>query len=243
MDTPPPVPSASTPQPQQVILPPPKPSGCGCFAGGCLTFLMAALVGGIVLACAGWFLYFGMVKKFTSDAPADIKISMPTEGEYNAAAAKFSQLKNALSTHQASTIAFTATDLNALLARHPDFSSRRNRLHVSIADSVATLDISAPLDSAHFPGMKHCWFNGSTRLRFSYDDDNFYFDPEWIEANGHQISGSFLRSFASSFSHSFTVGFEEELKKNNEGTFWPRVKSIALQGDQLVITTQGPPGT
>ncbi|MDQ6913977.1 MAG: hypothetical protein M3128_14010 [Verrucomicrobiota bacterium] len=242
MDTPPPVPAPAAPQPQ-VVLPPPKSSGCGCCAGGCLTFIFAAFVGCIILAFAGWFLCLGAVKKFTSDNPADIKITVPADGEFNAASAKFAQLKNALATNQRTTIAFTAGDLNALIARHPDFATRKNRMHVALADSMATLDVSVPLNAARLPWMKHRWFNGSTRLRFSYDDNDFHFDPEWIEANGHQISGSFLRAAASSFGHSFTAGFEESLRKNNEHTLWPNVKTITLQGNQLIITTQGPPGT
>ncbi len=239
---PPPVPAPANPQ-QQVILPPPKPSGCGCLAGGCLSFIVAAFVGCLILAGACWFLYAGAIKQLTFAAPADVKVTMPTDGEFNAAAAKFAQLKNALATNQQSTIAFTAADLNALVARHPDFARRRNRIHIAIADSVATLDVSVPLIAAPLPGIKHRWFNGSARLRFSYDDDDFHFDPEWIEANGHQISGSFLRSFASIFGHIFTAGFEESVREDDDRAFWPRVKSIALQGDQLVVTTQGPPGT
>ncbi len=241
MDTPPPVPAPAAPQ-QQVVLPPPKPSGCGCFAGGCLSVLFAAFVGCIILVCACWFLYLGAVKKLTTADPIDTKITMPTDGEFNAASAKFAQLKNALATNQASTVAFTADDLNALIARHPDFASRKNRMHVALADSMATLEVSVPLNAAPLPSMKQRWFNGSTRLRFSYDDNNFYFDPEWIEANGHQITGGFLRAFASTFGRSFTTGFGESLRKNNQHTFWPNVKTITLQGNQMVIATQGPPG-
>jgi hypothetical protein len=237
MDTPPPIPSQ-----QVVVIPPPK-SGCGCFAGGCMSLFFFAGLGLIALIGVCWFFSTKVLKNFTADAPAEVALTMPSDGEFNAANAKLSQLKNAMQTNQATSVAFSAGDLNALIARHPDFAKHRKRLHVAIADSVATLEMSVPLTSIKFPGMRSRWFNGSARLRFSYDDNNFTFDPDWIEAGGHEFTGGFLRSLASSFGRRFTVDFEDSLRKNDESTLWPRVKTITLQGDQFIVTTEGPPGT
>ncbi|MGZ5003522.1 MAG: hypothetical protein ACXWBM_10055, partial [Chthoniobacterales bacterium] len=246
MDTPPPVPAPPSPQPPaqpQPVPVVPKPSGCGCFAGGCLGLIALAFIGLLVLVFGCWFLYAGFVKKLTADRPANVAMTMPSDAEYRAADAKLTELKTAMHSNQETSITLTATDLNALIARNPDFASSRNRMRIAIADSMATLELSLPLSSLPWPGFKNRWFNGSARLGFNYDENGFNFDPQWIEANGHQFTGAFVRSFSSSFSHSFTVSFEEQMKKDDTQGFWQRIKSITLEGDSLVITTNGPPGT
>src|SRR3954471_13966885 len=108
MDTPPPVPGPSSPQVpvQQVVVPPPK-SGCGCFAGGCLSVLVFCFVGLLALVVSGWFICMGMLKKFTSDQPVDVAITMPSDAEYAAARAKADQFRDAVHHDQAATITFT----------------------------------------------------------------------------------------------------------------------------------------
>lgn len=210
---------------------------------GCMSFFLIGLAGFFILLGCSWFFYVRAVNTFTADAPVAIEVASPTEAEASAAQAKLDRFHEALREKQATTIAFTAADLNALIARNPDFARSRGKVRVTIADSVATMELSVPLDSAPFPRLKHRWFNGSTRMLFSYEDGDFIFDPQWIEANGNEVSGAFLRSFASSFSHSFTNSFEETLNRNGTAEDWRNVKSMALDGDQLIITTRGSPAT
>ena len=210
-----------------------------------MTVLVVAFIAMLVLTVCGWFLYAGFVKKFTADGPAEITMTMPSDEEFQAAEAKLTQLKTAMHSNQETTISLSGTDLNALIARHPDFHSGKNRMRVSIADSLATMEVSAPLKRARWPGFSGRWFNGSLHLGFGYDaESGFDFNPRWIEANGHRLtSETFLRSFSPSFSHSFTVSFEDEMKKEDAQEGWSRIKSIKLEGDQIVISTFGPPGT
>lgn len=209
-----------------------------------MSMLALALVALLVLLGCTWFFFGKAVNMFTSDAPAEITVATPTAPEFEAAEAKMNQLRAAVRSNQSTTVSFSATDLNALIARDADLASRKGRTRVSIADSRATFELSVPLEKASLPRLKHRWFNGNVRLGFSYDDtDGFSFDPDWIEANGHHLTGGFLRAIASGFSRSFTTSFEDSLDKNSGGAFWKQVKSITLEGDQLIVTTRGPTGT
>jgi len=211
----------------------------GCFAKGCLTLLIVGFLGLVALVGGAWFLTTKAVSMFTAPAPAEVALEMPSEAEYAAAEGKLAQMREAARSAQATTIAFTAADLNALIARHSDFAAHKGKTRIDIADSIATIELSVPLVSFPWRRVQSRWFNGSARLGFLYDDDGFTFDPQWIEANGHQLSGPILRSFASSFSQSFTTGFRKGLEKNDGSAgFWGNVKSITLEGDTLVVTTR-----
>ena len=210
---------------------------------GCMSFFVIGLIALFVLLGCGWFFYVKTVNNLTADRPVEVAVTTPTAVEYSAANAKLTQFRAALRQEQAATVSFSAADLNALIARDPDFASSRGKLRVSIADSVATMEMSVRLDSLPFPRLSHRWFNGSTRFRFNYNDGDFVFDPLWIEANDHRFSGSFLRSFTSSFNRSFSKSFEESMEKNRGGSFWKNVKTMTLEGDQLIITTRGEAGS
>lgn len=206
---------------------------------GCMSFFIIGLIAFFILLGCAWFGYSKAVSMFTADAPVAIAVATPTSDEVAAANAKLDEFHAAVRRNQAATIAFTSTDLNALIATNPDFAANKGRLRVTLADSQATLEMSVSLASVHLPRLKHRWFNGSARARFSYEDGDFDFDPLWIEANGHELSSGALRSFGSSFSNGFSRSFEESMDKNGGSAFWKSVKSMSIDGDRLIIQTRG----
>lgn len=210
---------------------------------GCMSFFVIGLIGFFALFGCGWFFYVKAVNAFTADAPVSVAVSTPSEQEFAAAETKLNQVRNAIRENRATTIAFTAEDVNALIARDSQFESCRGKVHLGIANSLATLEMSASLRSVPFPRLQNRWFNGSARFRFSYDEHGFDFDPEWIEANGHEIRGSILRSLGSSFSSGFTKSFEDASSKNGGSDFWGKIQTMSLENEQLIIVTRGEAGT
>jgi hypothetical protein len=231
---PPQPPPAPVPPPQVVQLP---RQGAGCFATGCLTLLiigfifLAGLVGGT------WYLFVKTVDNLTSPAPADIQIEAPSESQFQTAESSLARLRKAIANNEATTVEFTAADLNALLARDSDFKDLRGRTRIEIADSTMTIALSAPLNSIPLPRVKKRWFNGTVRFSFTYESGEFSFDIKSAEAGGHTIPSVFLSSSAiSSFNDSFNRSFWNDHDRGSE--FWNHIKTLSLDGDKLVVTTQ-----
>src|SRR3982751_758762 len=169
---------SSQPAPMPQV--PRSSSGCGCFAGGCLWLLAVVLFVLIVLGGSAWYFGSKAIREFTSTQSAEVAVAQPTDEQYATANGKLNDLRTAVRNRQAATISFTAADLNALLARHPDFASRRGKTRIEIADSVATVEMSVPLDTVEVNKVKHRWFNGRASFGFVYSEDGFNFDPRWI---------------------------------------------------------------
>ena len=210
----------------------------GCFAKGCLTVLII----GFLLIAGGigttWYLYVRMVNNLTSPAPADVQVAPPSESQYQAAESSMQRLRTAAASNKETTVEFTAADLNALLARDPDFEDLRGRVRIEIADSIMTVALSAPLRSIPFPRMKNRWFNGNARFSFTYDSGTFSFDIKSAEANGHEVPDIFLSSW--DFDESMNESFLNELRRDDhDPEFWDHVKTMKLVGDKLVVTTKG----
>ena len=186
-----------------------------------------------------WYVYHKVTTDLISSAPSNVKMEAPTEAESRAAEQSSAQLKAAIANNTETTVTFTGPELNALLLSDTDLSFLRNRGRIAIANSVMSIEMSAPLDALPWPGMKGHWFNGTVRFTFTYTLGIFRVDLESAKAGGHEFPRAFLSSFNSAFNRSMNQAFQEELDKNNSGSrFWRHIKSMSLEGDKLVITTK-----
>lgn len=210
----------------------------GCFAKGCLTVL---IVGFILLAGViggAWYVYIKTVDNLTSRTPADVQIEPPSESQFQAAESSMERVRKAPRDRE-TTVEFTAADLNALIARDPDFEDLRGKVRIEIANSIMTITLSAPLRSIPLPRMKNRWFNGTARFSFTYDSGKFNFDIKSAEAGGHEVPDIFLSNFNSSFDDDMNRDFLNELRSDvDDPEFWNRVKAMRLAGDKLIVTTK-----
>jgi hypothetical protein len=223
--------------PQQL---PPREGGCRCCAMGCFSMIMIALLGVIILAASAWFICAKMVDSFTSSEPSAVQLEVPSDAQYATANDKLTAVRAASRDKQSVTVEFTAAEVNALIARHPDFSDLRGKFRVAMADSILTLDMSVPLRDVPLPRMKHRWLNGTGRFGMVYHEGNFNFDVHQLTANGREIPMRVLDTFGSAFNNSFNEGFDKT-QRNNARTseFWDNVKTLAILDDKLVVTTKG----
>jgi hypothetical protein len=218
---------------------PPVPSGMGCFAKGCLSLVIAAVVLGVVLIGGGLFVVNRGINMFTATEPAQIQIRPATPTELQLAKAKLDSLRSAIRNRVETTIEFTADDVNALLQNEPEFREARNHARVAIANSIVSLDVSAPLASAQWSRLKERWFNGNIQFGFSYLDDNFNFDVRSAEANGYQFPRALLTAeFVHSFNRSFNDSFRRESARRGDASdLWRHIRMATVQNDKLIVTT------
>jgi hypothetical protein len=226
------------PPPVRQTPPPPVPRGIGCFAKGCLTLVVIVVVLGIVMIGGGLFVVNRGINMFTANAPVQIQMRSATPTELQLAKAKLDSLRSAIRNRAETTIEFTADDINALLQNEPEFRGARNHSRVGIADSIVSLDLSAPLDSAQWSRLKRRWFNGNIQFGFSYVDDNFNFDVRSAEVNGYQFPRVLLE-LMQSFNRSLNDSFRRESARHGDATdLWRNIRMATVQNDKLVVTTR-----
>jgi hypothetical protein len=221
--------------------PPPLPGheGMGCFAKGCLVVVIVGILLVGAVGVGAWFFYGKAVALFTSPQPADIRIEQVADADLQAAEQKLNRLEQATAKNEETTAEFTAAELNALIAREPLFAGMKDRARVAIADSIMTLEMSVPLDSTPLPKLKGRWFNGTVRLGFSFVLGQFAFDLKSGETNGHSLPEEFFTGFTPTFNRSFNDGFRRGMEKNEQSAnIWKHLKTIGLDRDKLVVTTE-----
>jgi hypothetical protein len=215
-------------------------SKSGCFLRGCLIVLAGSLAVAIFGALALFYLYDNVLGQFSTAQPPNLSAPAPSHEEYQEARRKLENFRWAVTGNRDETIEFTAADLNALAARHPDFAGARGRVRFAIADSALTLDLNVPADGVALPRLKGRWFQISLHSTFEYQYDQFKFSPSSIALGRWRLPGWLLTSsFGSSFSQSFSKSYQQSLRKDARSTaFWKHIKRIMLDGDKVVVTTQ-----
>ena len=214
--------------------------GMGCFAKGCLIASVAGFALFILVFGGAWFLYQKAVYTFTAPQAVQITSQIPTDAQYKSATEMLHRLQTAAGNNTSETVEFTATDLNALIARHPSFANPRRQIFISIANSIMTVEMSVPFERSRLPLLKGRWFNGAARFRVDYVYGQFTVIPESLVANGHRVPREiFSENFVSSFNRSFTKSFNNSVRQNRQGEeFWKRIKSVTVRDDKLIVTTE-----
>jgi hypothetical protein len=210
----------------------------GCFAKGCLTVLILGCI--LVVGVGGsiWFVYHKLATNLISDAPAAVRLEQPSEAQFRAAESSLARVKSTSATGREMTVAFTAADLNALLAREPDFQDLENRARIEIQNSAITITLSAPLDSLPWPTMKGRWFNGSLRFSGAYESGMFRINLASATAGDYELPSFFLSNVNSWINRGVNESLDDWEKDEFGTEFWKHIKSIRLEGDKLVVTTQ-----
>jgi hypothetical protein len=212
----------------------------GCFAKGCLTIL---ILGFLFLAAVGgscWYIYHKLAtNNLISDAPAAVPLEQPSDTQYRAAEDSLARVKNTTASAREVTVAFTAADLNALLAKDPDFRDLEGHARIDIQNSAMTITLSVPLDSMQWSSMKGHWFNGTIRFRGGYEDGELRIKIESARGGDYEIPGFILSSANSAINKALRENTDDWQKDDFGEEFWKHIKSIKLEGDKLVVTTKG----
>jgi hypothetical protein len=169
------------------IEPPPPQQGMGCFARGCLTVvvfalvLAAAFVGGTYVAVR-----FLRSSYFTS-APVQLPAATATAEERQAARVKWNEFEHAARAHQPARIELTADEINALIASEPKL---RGKAHVAIEDDTARLQVSIPLEEVRL--LRGRYMNAECAVQSSPDGNPAHARVTSIVVNGRPVGEDVL---------------------------------------------------
>jgi hypothetical protein len=223
-------------QPAPQYYPPPR-SGMGCFATCCLSLLILGFVCIAGVLGTGWYVYHKLASNnIISDAPIAIQVEQPSEAQYQTAESSLTKLKTAANERREETVSFTAEDLNALLARDPDFRDLAGHARIEIADSTMTVSLSAPIDSFLWSSKKRRWFNGIVRFTGRYENDEFQMNIESASGGDYDVPSYILSRVNSNISQVITDNTDDW--RRELGVDLRRVKRMSIEGDKLIVTTK-----
>ncbi len=157
------------------IEPPPRPSGMGCFAKGCLTVLVFLI---FLLFALSFGTYLGFRYFLTATSPKQITEVTVSPDEAQALRQRWDDFESARKHHQAARVEFSAQEINQLISADRDL---RGKAFVSIENDVFRFVVSAPLRKLGFRGR---YINGEIALQPPPDGN-----PRGVEIKKIALSG------------------------------------------------------
>ncbi len=198
----------------------------GCLFWGCLTVVaLFVVVGG----CIGINLYM-LREHFTSPAPKPIPKYEVKPGEYEKIETQLSQFDQASQKDQPAQLEFTADDLNALLAKHPDLKDLSGKAFVRMEDDRALLDVSIPLDNLPIPFVKGRYFNGSVALTAYLENGELKITPESATVNEEPLPENVLKNIGEMITQILKEEMGDDFRKGLR-----ELKAVEIRGGKLVI--------
>ena len=210
----------------------------GCFATGCLTLLVIGFLFIAGVIGTTWYVFHRLAStNVISDRPIAVQLEQPTEAQYQVAENSLARLKTAASERREETASFTAADLNALLARHPDFRDLEGHARIEIANSTMTISLSAPLDGVFWSSRaKRRWFNGIVTFTGRYDNGEFQVNLESARGGDFDVPGYILSHVNSNINEVLTDNLDDF--RFESGLDFRRIKRLSIEGDKLIVTTK-----
>jgi hypothetical protein len=162
-------------QPPALPPEPTKQKPRGCFFYAAITVAVLALVVGV----AGFFVFRfalgkigGALYQFSEEQPFELPESRMRNEEYQELVDRLEAWRSPQA--KDAVLELAADDVNALIARHPDWASLRGRLHVEFKDSKVVAMISLPLApfAEHFAGHPELagrYVNAEVALSAAFD--------------------------------------------------------------------------
>ena len=178
---------------------PPRRKGLGCFARGCLTLSIFAIV--LAIACvAGTYwglhrhsaLFYGSYwlakTRSIAEAPTPVPEFSASDQQIQLAQERWQEFQQKTRAGQPSEIELSADDINALIATS---EAVRGKVFASIDGNLLRLQVSMPIGG--FFGRPGYYFNGDViiELNGAQSLDNPQFSR--ITINGEQVPTDFLK--------------------------------------------------
>lgn len=200
-------------------------------------FVVGLIALGLVFA-GTWWLLQGVVDRYTAPGPVSVEVPTPSDDVVRSANDKLSRIQNAARIGEGETVQFTAEELNAIIARHPDFADWRGKMRVAMEGDIMTVEMSVPLREIDLPGIRERWLNGTAVFGLIYHEGSFNFSPRSLVANGRELPLNFLEGVDESFDQGFNERFERARNSDQRvNDFWDNVKTLAVIDGTLVVTT------
>jgi len=134
----------------------------GCIAG--LVLMLVIVLGGLF----GLHLAKKMFNNFTDDKPMALPQSQMSQADFDKLELRLDNFRQAVRAAQpVEPLALSADEINALIARDPDFSTVKGKLYVMLSEDNIKGQLSLPMESVGLPLFKGRYLNGTGTFSIS----------------------------------------------------------------------------
>lgn len=213
-------------------LPKPRSNAKGCIIG-CLIVFVIGVAGVGIGTYTAYNAGMGALNSMTEKEPRELPEVVMTEEETKAASEKLKQFTEAIKSAESSqkTFTFTGQELNAILRSNDTTRALGESVVVTIKDGVVHGEVSLNLgDLLPIPFLQGRYANGSATFSISARDGRLFVFVEGFRMKGKEAPPEILEGLR-------TENLAKDAMNNPDfRELMKNVESVAVEGDQLVVT-------
>jgi hypothetical protein len=166
----------------------------GCLFYGCLTGIVA-LVAILVAGLLGLHQLRKMMDRYTDDKP----LPLPT---VEISTQRFDQLERRVETfrddlragRKPSSLTLTSDEINALIAKDPQFSGLKGKVYVALEGQALKAQISLPLAELGLPRLKGRYLNGTGVFSLSLQNGMVDVRAQELTVKGRPLPATYMNA-------------------------------------------------
>jgi hypothetical protein len=215
--------------------PPAPKSKHGCAFYGCLTLVILAIIGAVLITAtfvAARKFTRNMVTQYTQTNAVELPRVASTPTEQKAVADRCSDFMDSLQAGKAvQPLVLSARDLNLLVAR----SELQKFIYLTIEDSQIKGQVSLPLENlGQLQMMKGRYLNGAAQFKVGMEKSALSVSVVSMEAGGKPVPAAFLSGLSGR-------NLAEELLKNPDiGPTLRNLENVEVKDGKLILTPRAP---
>jgi hypothetical protein len=166
-----------------------------CFLYGCVTLVILALLGGLIVFLSIRYVARELREKYTEEAPVELPTVDLPQSEIDALVERINQYAEDLRDGKPlEPITVTQDDINALLQNHPDLKEMYgDHMYVTLGDSKITAQMSLPLE--WLPLFRNRYFNGTATFDVGFLGGKFQIYLDTASVKGEDVPRDQLRPY------------------------------------------------
>ncbi len=193
----------------------------GCWFIGC-SVLLVVLLAFAGIAAFVFYKSFKALDPYLATAPLDIQTATVPDAEFAALQERIADFTR-VGPGAPPTLALTAADWNALIARSPEWEPAKGRVQVLIEESEFSVKTSINLDA--FPGMGGKYLNGHIFLAPAITDGSLQLPVQRIVVDDQPMSPEAQKGFG----EGLRAGFEDLLGQD------PLLRPVIAKATRLTV--------
>lgn len=208
----------------------PQKRTLGCFAYGCITVVILAVIAIVALTYWTKSAFDNLVDNYTDETPLVLPVVDISDAELTVLKERVDVFRKAVDENETEVrLELTANELNALIMHDSEMEALKGKVYLDIKDDQLVGEVSLPLGELDIPFGEGRYFNGHGVFDVSLIRGELAVYVEVLEINGEALPSAFMGGLEGK-NLLENANFDDDTEE-----FMDRLKTLEIRDEKVVL--------